>query len=241
MPLEPSDFRVAPPEIPLSSFYVPSQESFTEQVGIGLLFGVGAAVLAYLCMMGVLLLVHRWRFSRPGGIGERHPQDTLPMVCNKTEQQVSEPSLQQVSITVWAANSLLTRDVVRCLNQLSEVVKTHPFPEASIDGPIKQVFNGDLQYELSLKPCSDPKECFVAAFSTMQPAQLHAASFPLPHSSPGKYFILKSQGIGFTRPLTLAACIQAASKRIAEGEINGSDYGFEACYAFQVVPAPYKY
>lgn len=134
MPLEPSDLRVDIPDIPLSSVFVPSQESCTEQVGIGILFGVGAAVIAYLCMIGVLLLLHRWKFSRTGGIGERHPQDTLPMVCNKTEQQVSEPSLQQVSITVWAANSLLTRDVVRCLNQLSEVVKTHPFPEASIDG-----------------------------------------------------------------------------------------------------------
>jgi hypothetical protein len=241
MPLEPSDLRVDIPAIPLSSVFVPSQESFTGQIGIGLLIGVGAAVIAYLSMIGVLLLLHRWKLSRPGGIGERHPQDTLPMVCNKTEQQVSEPFLQQVSITVWAANSILTRDVVRCLNQLSEVVKTHPFPEVSLDSSIKQAFSGDLQYELSLKPCSDPKECFVAAFSTMQPAQLHAASFPLPHSSPGRYFILKSQGIGFTRPLTLAACIQAAGKRIAEGEINGSNYGFEACYAFQVVPAPYKY
>lgn len=221
------------PEIPLSSAFVPSQESFTEQVGIGLLLGVGAAVITYLSVIGVLLLVHRRNFSKV--------EEGRAIISSKSKQQVTEAPLQQVSITIWAASNLLTRDVVRCLNQLSEVIKLHPFPEASIDGLIKQEFNGDLQYELSLKPCGDPKECFVAAFSSLKPTQLHPAAFPFPHSSPGRYFILKSQGISLTRSVTLAACIQAAIKRIAEGEMDGSDYGFEACYAFQVVPAPYKY
>lgn len=245
MPLEPTDAyidapqRVYPAPSPATPEFIihPStQEFFTHPLLSGLVMGGVLTVVTGLSLIGVLWLMHWWKSIKPGGADKPPVPETLPAVA----ETVNEPLLQQVSLTVWAASSMLTRDVVRCLEQLAGAVKTHPFPQASLDGQIMQASRGELQYALSLKPCTDPNECFVASFSSLQPIQLHAATFPLPHSSPGRYFILKSQGMGLTRTGVLAACIQAASKRIAEGEVNGSDYGYEAGYAFQVVPAPYE-
>ncbi|HED1421619.1 TPA: hypothetical protein R4S64_003673 [Kluyvera georgiana] len=193
-------------------------------------FFIGSALASAIYLI-VIWLMYRRIILMSGKSNYVHRERMASEKSLKEGFQPDGPLIQEVVITIWASSSILTRDVVCCLNNLADIVKTHPFPDSSLDGQIKQYFNGDLQYTIALKPYAESSDYFPA----LQPA----ADFLLPHASVGRYFILKSQCAGKSSATSLALFIRAAGRRIAEGEKKGSDYFERGFYAFRVEPAPY--
>lgn len=232
MPLEPSGAFVDIDKVPLSSLPAVVQEPFTHHAAIGVVIGISAAVIAYLGLMGCIWLAHRWRYLKLTKERPTNAREIQSGLHTEPERRVDNTYIQQASITIWASERVITRDVVRYINHLSEVIKEHPFPASNIDGGLKEEFNGDVQYALTLRPCIDMDNDTASFFSNMKPS----AEFLLPHSSPGRYFILKSQWAGRSAPQAIAMSIWAAGMRIAEGETRGT----EDRYTFLVEPAPYR-
>lgn len=236
MPLEPTDFYIDIDKVPLSSLPQVAQEPFTHHAAIGAGIGLSAAIIAYLGAIGCIWLTHRWRYLRLVKESAIHAKEMQPGLLTEPVARVEKSYIQQASITIWAASGMLTRDVVRCLDHLTEVVKAHPFPDSNIDGQLRELFNGDIQYTLALKPCIDSPDNLSSFFSCLRPSP----EFLLPHSSPGRYFILKFQRASRPSAHPLALSMKAAGSRIAEGEIEGTYYGDKGCYSFRVEPAPYR-
>lgn len=193
-------------------------------------FIIGSSLASAIYLI-VIWLMYRRIILMSGKSNYVHRERMASEKSFKEGFQPDGPLIQEVVITIWASSSILTRDVVCCLNNLADIVKTHPFPDSNLDGQLKKYFNGDLQYTLALKPYAESSDNFPA----LQPA----ADFLLPHASVGRYFILKSQCAGKSSATSLALFIRAAGRRIAEGEKKGSDYFERGFYAFRVEPAPY--
>ena len=145
--------------------------------------------------------------------------------------------LKQVIITVSAKRSVLTRDVVRIINEMAEKVKTqHSFPETPerISGG---VINSELFYGAEQRQVKVAPGWFSSPSGNDVPDDITEGLFPPAGMSEYRHFIVRAQAGRFYTQTTLAFYIEEAGRRIEQGESSGACYEDDSGYAFAVTPA----
>ncbi|MFX4311155.1 hypothetical protein F8O53_04230 [Enterobacter sp. 63] len=145
--------------------------------------------------------------------------------------------LKQVTITVSAKQSVLTRDVVRIINDVAEKVKKQrTFPETPerIPGGVisNELFYGAAQRQVKVAP-----GWFNSPSGNDVPDDITEGQFPPAGMSEYRHFIVRAQGGRFYTQSTLAFYIEEAGRRIEQGEASGALYENDSGYAFVVTPA----
>ncbi|AEN67237.1 hypothetical protein Entas_4554 (plasmid) [Enterobacter soli] len=145
--------------------------------------------------------------------------------------------LKQVTITVSAKQSVLTRDVVRIINDVAEKVKKQrTFPETPerIPGGVisSELFYGAAQRQVKVAP-----GWFNSPSGNDVPDDITEGQFPPAGMSEYRHFIVRAQGGRFYTQSTLAFYIEEAGRRIEQGEASGALYENDSGYAFVVTPA----
>lgn len=145
--------------------------------------------------------------------------------------------LKQVIITVSAKRSVLTRDVVRIINEMAEKVKTqHRFPETPerISGG---VINSELFYGAEQRQAKVAPGWFSSPSGNDVPDDITEGLFPPAGMSEYRHFIVRAQAGRFYTQTTLAFYIEEAGRRMEQGESCGACYEDDSGYAFAVTPA----
>ena len=145
--------------------------------------------------------------------------------------------LKQVTITVSAKQSVLTRDVVRIINDVAEKVKKQrTFPETPehISGGImnSELFYGAAQRQVKVAP-----GWFNTPSGTDVPDDITEGQFPPVGMSEYRHFIVRAQAGRFYTQTALAFYIEEAGRRKEQGESSGACYEDDSGYAFAVTPA----
>ncbi|HAS1065452.1 hypothetical protein CIW62_22430 [Enterobacter cloacae] len=145
--------------------------------------------------------------------------------------------LKQVIITVSAKQSVLTRDVVRIINDVAEKVKKQrSFPETPerIAGGVisTELFYGADQRQVKVAP-----GWFNSPSGNDVPDDITEGQFPPVGISEHRHFIVRAQAGRFYTPTALAFYIEEAGRRIEQGESSGACYEDDSGYAFAVTPA----
>ncbi|HCI5455818.1 TPA: hypothetical protein NPM80_004860 [Enterobacter kobei] len=145
--------------------------------------------------------------------------------------------LKQDTITVSAKQSVLTRDVVRIINDVAEKVKKQrSFPETPerIAGGVisTELFYGAAQRQVKVAP-----GWFNSPSGNDVPDDITEGQFPPAGMSEYRHFIVRAQAGRFYTPTALAFYIEEAGRRIEQGESSGACYEDDSGYAFAVTPA----
>lgn len=145
--------------------------------------------------------------------------------------------LKQVTITVSAKQSVLTRDVVRIINDVAEKVKKQPsFPEAP-ERIAGRVINSELFYGADQQQVKVAPGWFNSPSGDDVPDDITDGPFPPVGMSEFRHFIVRAQAGRFYTPTALAFFIEEAGRRIEQGESSGACYEDDSGYAFAVTPA----
>ncbi|MBO4154810.1 MULTISPECIES: hypothetical protein [Enterobacter] len=145
--------------------------------------------------------------------------------------------LKQVTITVSAKQSVLTRDVVRIINDVAEKVKKQPsFPETP-EAIVGKVINSELCYGAYQRQVKVAPGWFSSPSGNDVPDDITEGQFPPAGMSEYRHFIVRAQAGRFYTPAALAFYIDEAGRRIEQGESRGASYEDDSGYAFTVTPA----
>ncbi|UXJ66586.1 hypothetical protein [Enterobacter kobei] len=145
--------------------------------------------------------------------------------------------LKQVTITVSAKQSVLTRDVVRIINDVAEKVKKQPsFPETP-ERIAGKVINSELCYGADQRQVKVAPGWFSSPSGNDVPDDIAEGQFPPAGMSEYRHFIVRAQAGRFYTPAALAFYIDEAGRRIEQGESRGASYEDDSGYAFAVTPA----
>lgn len=145
--------------------------------------------------------------------------------------------LKQVTITVSAKQSVLTRDVVRIINDVAEKVKKQrSFPETP-ERIAGKVINSELCYGADQRQVKVAPGWFSSPSGNDVPGDISEGQFPPAGMSEYRHFIVRAQAGRFYTPAALAFYIDEAGRRIEQGESSGACYEDDSGYAFAVTPA----
>ncbi|HDR2474400.1 hypothetical protein [Enterobacter kobei] len=145
--------------------------------------------------------------------------------------------LKQVVITVRATQAVLTRDVVRTLNEIAEKVKNQPSLYGKTECIAADATNGELNYEAHQREVAEAPGWFNSPNGCDVPDDITEGQFPPVRMSGYRHFIVRAQGGRFYTQSSLAFYIKEAGRRIEQGEASGARYENDSGYAFAVTPA----
>ncbi|MFZ5210231.1 hypothetical protein [Enterobacter kobei] len=145
--------------------------------------------------------------------------------------------LKQVTITVRATQAVLTRDVVRTLNEIAEKVKNQPSLSGKTECIAADAINSELNYEAHQREVAEAPGWFNSPTGCDVPDDITEGQFPPVMMSGYRHFIVRAQGGRFYTQSTLAFYIEEAGRRIEQGEASGALYENDSGYAFVVTPA----
>jgi hypothetical protein len=161
------------------------------------------------------------------------------VIAERAGRERQACQLRQVQITVRVMAPVITRDVVRCLSELSDAVRNKPFPETFIGNHISKVLDENFNYEFASGLCETSPGWFPDAAGSRVPDNMTTGQFPATESSRYRHYIVRVQGTRHSSPDTLADYIDEAARRISAGEHGGALYDDDSGYAFLVTkPVP---
>lgn len=102
--------------------------------------------------------------------------------------------LKQVVITVRATQAVLTRDVVRIINEIAEKVKNQPSHSFKTEGIAADAINSELNYEAHQREVAEAPGWFNSPTGCDVPDDITEGQFPPVRMSGYRHFIVRAQG-----------------------------------------------
>lgn len=139
---------------------------------------------------------------------------------------------RQMKITIRATKEMLTRDVVRCFRDIAYQIKEFSFTDKTME--TTETVDVGITCEVQRWNKSAPPGFFPGAAGRTVPHNIEEQHFSTVIPDSCKQYVLLLQGISSTSPEAMAALLDNAAERIAEGESTGADYDDDYGYAFKV-------
>ncbi|WP_454519378.1 hypothetical protein [Citrobacter portucalensis] len=139
---------------------------------------------------------------------------------------------RQMKITIRATNEMLTRDVVRCFRDIAYQIKESSFTDKTME--TTETVDVGITCEVQRWNKSAPPGFFPGVAGRTVPHNIEEQHFSTVIPDSCKQYVLLLQGINSTSPEAMAALLNNAAERIAEGEFTGADYDDDYGYAFKV-------